>query len=339
MAKYAIAVIDATSRIGREITEILAERNFSIDKLHLLDIKNPSEQKKSDSEDIDDLVLENAEDFDFSKVDIVFCCSSSEVSKNFAEKVVSQGALFIDGSGYFKTDIGIPTVIPEVNPQEIEYYKTKGIVSTPNCTSVGLIMALAPLHKNYGIKRVVASSYQSVSGLGNAGLEELFEQTKGVFLNQAISSHKKNFTKQIAFNIIPHIGDFLEDGTTKEEASVVFDVKRILDPSIEVSLTAVRVPVFIGHAMSLNIEFENDFGDEEEIRSILRESQGIVVVDFRADEGYVTPVECAGEDALYVSRVRKDNTNPNTLSMWIVMDNLRKGRALNMVQIAEHIIK
>ena len=337
MPKYNIAIVGSATRTGTELVEILSQRDFPLDNLYLLDDEEEGKKLKFD----DELTLSvySLTDFDFKKADIVFCCESQETTKKIYEQVISSGALLIDGSSLFKEDYAVPMIIPEVNLEEISNYKNKGVIVSPNCVSIGLITVINNLYKQYGIKRLVVSTYQSVSGVGNDGLEELFEQTKGVFLNDPISKTKKAFTKQIAFNVIPHIGVFLEDGTTEEEKIIEFEVKKILSSEIELSVSAVRVPVFIGHSMNVNIEFEEDYISIESVREILKNSSGVVVVDYRADEGYVSPVECAGEDSIYVSRIREDKSKANSINLWISYDNLRKGRALNMLQIAEAVIQ
>jgi aspartate-semialdehyde dehydrogenase len=270
--------------------------------------------------------------FDFKNTDIVLSSAGAKISAAFASRATSAGAVIIDNTSHFRMDPDVPLVVPEVNPQAIAGYKKKGIIANPNCSTIQMVVALKPLHDIAKITRVVVATYQSVSGAGKEGMDELFNQTRGVYMNQ--SPDRTKFTKQIAFNVIPHIDSFMQDGFTKEEWKMTVETKKILDPSIQVVATCVRVPVFISHSEAVHIEFENEMSVEA-ARAALRSAPGITVVDHRADEGYVTPLEVAGEDNVYVSRIRKDPTVKHGLALWIVGDNLRKGAALNAVQIAE----
>ena len=260
------------------------------------------------------------------------------MSAIYSPKAAAAGAIVIDNTSHFRMDPDVPLVVPEVNPQAIADYRKRGIIANPNCSTIQMVVALKPLHDLARIKRVVVATYQSVSGAGKEAMDELFNQTRGIYVNEAASKHQKKFTKQIAFNVIPHIDSFMDDGSTKEEWKMAVETRKILDPDIQVVATCVRVPVFIGHAEAVNVEFERPIG-EQEAWAALREAAGVSVIDYRADEGYVTPQECVGEDAVYVSRLREDPTVPHGLSFWCVADNLRKGAALNAVQIAEHLVE
>jgi aspartate-semialdehyde dehydrogenase len=260
------------------------------------------------------------------------------VSAEFSPKAAAAGAVVIDNTSQYRMDPDVPLVVPEVNPEAIGGYKKKGIIANPNCSTIQMLVALKPLHDLAKIERIVVATYQSVSGGGKEAMDELFNQTRGIYVNEAASSNRQVFSKQIAFNTIPHIDKFMDDGQTKEEWKMVVETKKILDPKIKVTASCVRVPVFIGHAEAVNIEFANPISDDE-ARVALQNAPGIIVVDHRADEGYVTQAECAGEDAVYVSRIRSDPTVDNGLNIWVVSDNLRKGAALNTVQIAEELIK
>ena len=274
--------------------------------------------------------------FDFAGTDFVLSSPGAKISAQFAPKAAAAGACVIDNTSHFRMDPDVPLVVPEVNPHHLAGWRKKGIIANPNCSTIQMVVALKPLHDLAKIKRVVVSTYQSVSGGGKEAMDELFTQTRAIYVNDPVE--KKKFTKQIAFNVIPHIDVFMEDGMTKEEWKMVVETKKILDPAIKVSATAVRVPVFIGHSESVNIEFENPI-TADEARKALRAFPGISVVDHRADEGYVTPVEIAGEDNVFISRIREDATVENGLNLWVVADNLRKGAALNAVQIAEVMIR
>ncbi|HEX7656319.1 MAG TPA: aspartate-semialdehyde dehydrogenase, partial [Sphingomonas sp.] len=278
------------------------------------------------------LKVQNIEHFDPAGWDIALFAIGSEATKVYAPKFAAAGCTVIDNSSLHRMDPDVPLIVPEVNPEAIDGYTRRNIIANPNCSTAQLVVALKPLHDAAKIKRVVVATYQSVSGAGKAGMDELFEQSRNIFVGDSAEAHK--FTKQIAFNVIPHIDSFLEDGSTKEEWKMVVETKKILDPKIKLSATCVRVPVFVGHSEAVNIEFENEISAEE-AQNILREAPGVMLVDKREDGGYVTPVECVGEYATFISRVREDPTIENGLSLWCVSDNLRKGAALNAVQIAE----
>jgi aspartate-semialdehyde dehydrogenase len=334
---YTVAVVGATGNVGRELLNILSEREFPVDEVNALASERSVGKEISFGED-DILTVENLATFDFDGVDIVLSSPGASVSAEFSPKAAAAGAVVIDNTSYYRMDPDVPLVIPEVNPEAIAEYKKKGIIANPNCSTIQMLVALKPLHDLAKIERVVVSTYQSVSGGGKEAMDELFNQTRGIYVNEAASSNQQVFPKQIAFNAIPHIDEFMDDGQTKEEWKMVVETKKILDPKIKVTASCVRVPVFIGHAEAINIEFANPISDDE-ARAALQNAPGIIVVDHRADEGYVTQAECAGEDAVYVSRIRSDPTIDNGLNIWVVSDNLRKGAALNTVQIAEELIK
>jgi aspartate-semialdehyde dehydrogenase len=332
---YKVAVVGATGNVGREILQILAEREFPADEVVALASQRSIGQEVSFGEDAI-LSVQNLEGFDFKGYDIALFSPGAKVSAIHAPRAAAAGCVVIDNTSQFRMDPDIPLVVPEVNGAAIAGYTTRNIIANPNCSTIQMVMALKPLHDAATIERVVVSTYQSVSGAGKAGMDELFQQTRGVFVND-LKNHEQ-FTKQIAFNVIPHIDDFMDDGSTKEEWKMVVETKKILGDSIQVAATCVRVPVFIGHGESINVEFENSMS-EAEARKLLRAVDGVTVIDHRRDEGYVTPVECAGDDQVYVSRIRLDPSVPFGLSMWVVADNLRKGAALNAVQIAEELIR
>ena len=334
---YTVAVVGATGNVGRELLNILAEREFPVDEVIALASARSAGKEVSFGED-DILKVQDLATFDFDGVDIVLSSPGAAVSAEFSPKAAAAGAVVIDNTSHFRMDPDVPLVVPEVNPEAIAGYKKKGIIANPNCSTIQMVVALKPLHDLAQIKRVVVSTYQSVSGSGKEAMDELFNQTKGIYVNQPTSSNQQVFTKQIAFNTIPHIDKFMDDGQTKEEWKMVVETKKILDPQIKVTATCVRVPVFIGHAEAINIEFAKPISDDE-ARKALKAAPGIIVIDNRADEGYVTPSECAGEDPVYVSRIRSDPTTSNGLNIWVVADNLRKGAALNTIQIAEELIK
>ncbi|HEX8192907.1 MAG TPA: aspartate-semialdehyde dehydrogenase [Allosphingosinicella sp.] len=329
---YRVVVVGATGNVGREMLNILAEREFPLDEIAAV----ASARSTGDVIDFGDsgreLKVRNIEHFDFAGYDMALFAAGSEASRTYAPRAAAAGCTVIDNSSLYRMDPDVPLIVPEVNPEAIDGYRRKNIIANPNCSTAQMVVALKPLHDYAKIRRVVVSTYQSVSGAGKAGMDELFEQSRNIFVGD--NSDATKFTKQIAFNVIPHIDDFLDDGSTKEEWKMVVETKKILDPKIKVTATCVRVPVFVGHSESINIEFENDISAAK-AQSILRESPGIMLVDKREDGGYVTPVECVGEYATYVSRVREDSTVENGLSLWCVSDNLRKGAALNAVQIAE----
>ncbi|MEO5338555.1 MAG: aspartate-semialdehyde dehydrogenase [Magnetospirillum sp. WYHS-4] len=328
---YKVAVIGATGNVGREMLSILDERKFPVDEVVALASERSVGKEVSFGEDRV-LKVEDLATFDFKGCDIALSSPGAKVSARHSPRAAAAGCVVVDNTSHFRMDPDVPLVVPEVNPGAIAGYRKRGIIANPNCSTIQMVVALKPLHDIARIKRVVVSTYQSVSGAGKEGMDELFEQTRAIYVNDRVE--KRKFTKQIAFNLIPHIDVFMDDGSTKEEWKMVAETRKILDPDIAVNATCVRVPVFIGHSESINVEFEKPLG-EDEAREALREAPGVSVVDMRANEGYVTPVECAGEDAVYVSRVRKDPTVKNGLSFWVVADNLRKGAALNAVQIAE----
>ena len=328
---YNIVIVGATGNVGREMLNILSEREFPVDKIAVLASRKSIGTEITFSDNI--LKTQDLETFDFSSWDIALFAIGSEATKIFAPKAAKTGCIVIDNSSLYRYDPDVPLIVPEVNPEAIFGYTKKNIVANPNCSTAQMVVALKPLHDRARIKRVVVSTYQSVSGSGKEAIDELWNQTKGIYVpGQEVAP--KVYPKQIAFNVIPHIDKFMEDGTTKEEWKMVAETKKIIDKSIKVTATCVRVPVFVGHSEAVNIEFE-EFLDEDEARNILREAPGILVVDKRDNGGYITPIECVGEFATYISRIRQDSTIENGLNLWCVSDNLRKGAALNAVQIAE----
>lgn len=328
---YKVAVVGATGVVGHEMLQILAERLFPVDEVVAL--ASPRSVGKDVSFGETKILKVSAlEHYDFAGTDIALFAAGSAVAKEYGPKAADAGCTVIDNSSYFRMDPDVPLIVPEVNPDAIDGYGKKNIIANPNCSTAQMMVALKPLHDMATIKRVVVATYQSVSGAGNEGMDELFTQTRAILVNDNVKMAK--FSKQIAFNVIPHCDDFLDDGSTKEEAKMVAETKKILDPSIELTATCVRVPVFIGHSEAINIEFENPI-DEARAREVLREAPGIMVVDKREDEGYITPIDCVGEYATYISRIRRDPSIENGLNIWCVSDNLRKGAALNAVQIAE----
>ncbi|KFB08539.1 aspartate-semialdehyde dehydrogenase [Nitratireductor basaltis] len=330
---FKIAVAGATGNVGREMLNILEERGFPADEVVPLASRRSVGQEVSYGDRT--LKVQALENYDFSDTDLCLMSAGGTVSKEWSPKIGKAGCVVIDNSSAWRYDQDVPLIVPEVNPHHIEGYSKKNIIANPNCSTAQLVVALKPLHDAATIKRVVVSTYQSVSGSGKEGMDELFEQTRAVFVADPISA--KKFTKRIAFNVIPHIDVFMEDGYTKEEWKVLAETKKMLDPKIKVTATAVRVPVFIGHAESVNLEFEKPI-TADEARDILREAPGCQVIDKREDGGYITPYESAGEDATYISRIREDATVENGLALWVVSDNLRKGAALNTVQIAELLV-
>jgi len=328
---YKIAVVGATGNVGREMLNILDERQFPVDELAVLASRRSLGTEVSFGDKT--LKTQDLDTFDFSGWDIALFAVGSDATKKYAPVAAKAGCLVIDNSSLYRYDPEIPLIVPEVNADAIEGYKNKMIIANPNCSTAQMVVALKPLHDRATIKRVVVSTYQSVSGAGKEAIDELWDQTKSIY-NPVDNKPPKVFTKQIAFNVIPHIDVFMDDGSTKEEWKMVAETKKIVDKNIKVTATCVRVPVFVGHAESINIEFE-DHLDEDEARDILRESPGIMVIDKREDGGYVTPVECVGDYATFISRIRQDSTIDNGLNLWCVSDNLRKGAALNAVQIAE----
>ena len=328
---YKVVVVGATGNVGREILNILAERHFPIDKIVALASRRSLGTELSFGDQI--LSTKDLEQFDFSGWDIALFAVGSEATKLHAPRAAKAGCVVIDNSSLYRYDPDVPLIVPEVNADAIFGYSNKNIIANPNCSTAQMVVALKPLHDRATIKRVVVSTYQSVSGSGKEAIDELWNQTKGMYVpGQEVAP--KVYPKQIAFNVIPHIDVFMEDGTTKEEWKMVAETKKIIDPKIKVTATCVRVPVFVGHSEAINIEFE-EFLDEDEARDILREAPGLMVIDKREDGGYVSPVECVGDFATFVSRIRQDSTLENGLNLWCVSDNLRKGAALNAVQIAE----
>jgi aspartate-semialdehyde dehydrogenase len=332
---YKVAVVGATGNVGREMLQTLSEREFPADEVVAL-ASSASVGKEVSFGEEKILKVSNLEHYDFEGTDIALFSAGSAVADMQAPRAAESGCIVIDNSSRFRMEDDIPLVVPEVNPEALAGCRERNIIANPNCSTIQMVVALKPLHDIATIRRVVVATYQSVSGAGKAAMDELFNQTRGIFVNDPVV--KENFTKQIAFNVIPHIDVFMEDGSTKEEWKMRVETKKILDPAIEVQATCVRVPVFIGHGEAVNVEFESPIS-EDEAREALSQAPGVVVVDHREDEGYVTPEECAGEDAVYVSRIRADETVPNGLSMWVVSDNLRKGAALNTVQIAEELAR
>jgi len=329
---YRVAVVGATGNVGREILNILAERQFPLDEVAAV----ASARSTGDVIDFGDsgreLKVRNLDHFDFAGWDMALFAAGSEVSKTHVPKAAAAGCTVIDNSSLYRMDPDVPLIVPEVNPQAIDGYRKKNIIANPNCSTAQLVVALKPLHDAATIRRVVVATYQSVSGAGKAGMDELFNQSRNIFVGDA--NEPDFFTKQIAFNVIPHIDSFLDDGSTKEEWKMAVETRKILDPAIKVTATCVRVPVFVGHSEAVNVEFEKELSAKQ-AQKLLREAPGVMLIDKREDGGYVTPVECVGEYATYVSRVRDDPTVEHGLSLWVVSDNLRKGAALNAVQIAE----
>ncbi len=329
---YRVVVAGATGNVGREMVNILFDRGFPIDAFAAL------ASSRSVGEDIElgetgkSVKCQNIEHFDPAGWDIALFAIGSEATKVYAPKFAAAGCVVIDNSSLYRMDPDVPLIVPEVNPEAIDGYTARNIIANPNCSTAQMVVALKPLHDAATIKRVVVATYQSVSGAGKAGMDELWNQTRQIFVGDERDISK--FTKQIAFNVIPHIDSFLDDGSTKEEWKMVVETKKILDPKIKVHATCVRVPVFVGHSESLNIEFERELGAEN-AQALLRQAPGVMLIDKRENGGYATPIEAAGDDATYVSRVRDDPTVDNGLALWCVSDNLRKGAALNAVQIAE----
>jgi aspartate-semialdehyde dehydrogenase len=331
---YRVAVVGATGAVGREMLKTLAERQFPVDEVAAVASGRSTGQEISFGEKRV-LKVQNLDSFDFRGWDIGLFSPGASVSAVHAPRAAEAGCVVIDNTSQFRMDPDIPLVVPEVNPQALRNFGKRNIIANPNCSTIQMVVALKPLHDEFKVKRVVVATYQSVSGAGKEGMDELFNHTKSSFVFE--SSPPQQFTKEIAFNCIPHIDKFLDDGSTKEEWKMVVETQKILDPKIAVFATCVRVPVFIGHGEAVTVEFENPV-TAGEARACLREAPGVEVVDVREDGGYATPLECAGDDAVYVSRIRKDPTVPHGLSFWCVSDNLRKGAALNAVQIAETLI-
>jgi aspartate-semialdehyde dehydrogenase len=328
---FKVAVVGATGVVGHEILSILAERAFPVSEVCAIASERSAGGEVSFGEDTV-LKVQDLDRFDFKGVDIALFSPGAKVSAVHAPRAAKAGAIVIDNTSQFRMDPDVPLVVPEVNPEAVVDYKKRGIIANPNCSTMQMVVALKPLHDLARIKRVVVATYQSVSGAGREAMDELFNQTRSIYVNDPVQ--KEIFTKQIAFNAIPHIDVFMDDGSTKEEWKMAAETRKILGPDIAVTATCVRIPVFIGHAEAVNVEFESPI-TEAQARAALKSAPGITVIDHRADEGYVTPQESAGEDAVFVSRIRKDPTVPHGLNLWVVADNLRKGAALNAVQIAE----
>jgi aspartate-semialdehyde dehydrogenase len=330
---FKVAIVGATGNVGREMLNILEERGFPVSEVVALASRRSLGTEVSfGDKTLKCKVLEN---YDFSDTDICLMSAGGNISKEWSPKIGAQGCIVIDNSSAWRYDQDVPLIIPEVNPDAISGYKKRNIIANPNCSTMQMLVALKPLHDAAKITRIVVSTYQSVSGAGKEGMDELFTQTRAVFVADPVEN--KKFTKRIAFNVIPHIDVFMEDGYTKEEWKMVAETKKMLDPKIKVTATCVRVPVFIGHSESINIEFENPISADE-AREILRNAPGCLVIDTKENGGYATPIDCAGEDATYISRIREDITVENGLAIWVVSDNLRKGAALNAVQIAELLV-
>ncbi len=327
---YRIAVVGATGNVGTEMLAILSESDLDIEMVYAVASRRSVGREVTYGDGYIKCV--DLETFDFKKVDMALMSAGGDISKKWSPKIAAAGAVVIDNSSAWRMDPDVPLVVPEVNADAVDGYKKKMIIANPNCSTIQMVVALKPLHDRAKIKRVVVSTYQSVSGGGKKNMDELWLQTKGIYSNDQFEP--VNFTKQIAFNVIPHIDVFMDGGDTKEEWKMKAETKKILDPKVKVTATCVRVPTFVGHAESLNIEFEDEI-TADEARELLRTSPGMMVFDKQEDGGYITPVECVGEYATFVSRIREDSTQDNTLNMWVVSDNLRKGAALNTVQIAE----
>ncbi|WFP63828.1 aspartate-semialdehyde dehydrogenase [Mesorhizobium sp. WSM4904] len=331
---FKVAVVGATGNVGREMLNILDERGFPASEVVALASRRSQGTEVSFGDRT--LKVKALDTYDFSDTDICVMSAGGSVSKEWSPKIGKQGCVVIDNSSAFRYDPDVPLIVPEVNPDAVELFSRKNIIANPNCSTAQLVVALKPLHDVATIKRVVVATYQSVSGAGKEGMDELFTQTRAVFVADQVDV--KKFTKRIAFNVIPHIDVFLDDGFTKEEWKMVAETKKMLDPKIKLTATCVRVPVFIGHSEAVNIEFEKPI-TADDAREILRDAPGCQVLDKRENGGYITPLESAGEDATFISRIREDSTVDNGLSMWVVSDNLRKGAALNAVQIAELLVE
>ena len=328
---YRVVVAGATGNVGREMLNILAERQFPVDEIAVLASRKSLGTEVTFGETT--LKTKDLDAFDFKGWDLALFAIGSDATKTYGPRAAAAGCVVIDNSSLYRYDPDVPLIVPEVNADAIEGYAKKNIIANPNCSTAQMVVALKPLHDRARIKRVVVSTYQSVSGAGKDGMDELWDQTKAVY-NPTQDVPPKTFQKEIAFNVIPHIDVFMEDGSTKEEWKMVAETKKIVDPKIKVTATCVRVPVFVGHSEAINIEFE-EFLDEDEARDLLREAPGVMVIDKREPGGYVTPKECVGDFATFISRIRQDSTIENGLNLWCVSDNLRKGAALNAVQIAE----
>ena len=332
---YKVAVVGATGNVGREMLQILSDRKFPVGEVVAL-ASNNSKGKEVSFGDTKILKSQVLDDYDFTGTDIALFSPGASVSKIHAPRAAAQGCVVIDNTSFFRMDKEIPLVVPEVNAYALKNFRHRNIIANPNCSTMQMVVALKPLHDAATIKRIVVSTYQSVSGAGKDAMDELFEQTKALFMNS--TKEPKKFTKRIAFNVIPHIDVFMEDGSTKEEWKMVEETKKILDPNIQVTATCVRVPVFVGHSESINVEFEKPLSADE-AREILEDAPGVSVIDRAENGGYQTPIEATGDDAVFVSRIREDHTVPHGLNLWCVSDNLRKGAALNAVQIAEELVE
>jgi aspartate-semialdehyde dehydrogenase len=330
---YNVAVVGATGNVGREMLNILDEREFPVKEVFAIASRRSVGVQVSFGDKT--LKCQDLATFDFSRCDFALMSAGGDIAKEWAPKIGRTGCVVIDNSSAWRMDMDVPLIVPEVNADAVAGFKKKNIIANPNCSTAQLVVALKPLHDAATIKRVVVSTYQSVSGAGKDAMDELWNQTKGIFVTDAPTP--EHFTKQIAFNVIPHIDRFMEDGATREEWKMMAETKKILDPKIKLTATCVRVPVFVGHSEAVNIEFEKPISAQE-ARDILREAPGLLVIDKPEDGGYITPVECVGDFATFVSRIREDPTVENGLNLWVVSDNLRKGAALNTVQIAETMI-
>jgi aspartate-semialdehyde dehydrogenase len=329
---YKIVVAGATGNVGREMLNILAEREFPADEIAVVASSRSQGLMVDYGDTGKQYKVQNIDNFDWTGWDMALFAIGSEATAKYAPIAAAAGCTVIDNSSLYRMDPDVPLIVPEVNPEAIDGYKVRNIIANPNCSTAQMVVVLKPLHDKAKITRVVVATYQSVSGAGKEGMDELFEQSRNIFVGDP--AEPKKFTKQIAFNVIPHIDSFLDDGSTKEEWKMVVETKKILDPKIKVTATCVRVPVFVGHSEAINIEFEDEISAKE-AQDILREAPGVMLYDKREDGGYITPVECVGEFATFVSRVREDSTIENGINLWCVSDNLRKGAALNAVQIAE----
>ncbi|QNQ11021.1 aspartate-semialdehyde dehydrogenase [Sphingomonas alpina] len=329
---YRVVVAGATGNVGREMLNILAEREFPADEIAVVASSRSQGLMVDYGDTGKQFKVQNIEHFDWNGWDMALFAIGSEATAVYAPIAAKAGCTVIDNSSLYRMDPDVPLIVPEVNPEAIDGFRAKNIIANPNCSTAQMVVVLKPLHDVARIKRVVVATYQSVSGAGKQGMDELFEQSRNIFVGDPAEPHK--FTKQIAFNVIPHIDSFLDDGSTKEEWKMVVETKKILDPKIKLVATCVRVPVFVGHSEAINIEFEDEMSAEQ-AQGILREAPGVMLIDKREDGGYITPIECVGEFATFVSRVREDSTVENGLTLWCVSDNLRKGAALNAVQIAE----
>jgi aspartate-semialdehyde dehydrogenase len=332
---YNVTVVGATGNVGREMLSILSERQFPVGEVHALASRRSTGVEVSFGDKT--LKCKDLEGFDFSTVDFCLMSAGGGVSKEWSPRIAAKGCVVIDNSSAWRYDQDVPLIVPEVNANAVAGYARKNIIANPNCSTAQLVVALKPLHDRAVIKRVVVSTYQSVSGAGKDAMDELWTRTKDKYVPGSEDREPSKFPKEIAFNLIPHIGAFMEDGYTHEEWKMVAETKKILDPKIKVTVTCVRVPVFVGHSEAVNIEFEKPI-TADEAREVLREAPGCLVIDKREPGGYITPQEAAGEDATYISRIREDGTVENGLAMWVVSDNLRKGAALNAVQIAELLV-